>query len=321
MVTCRFVWTGDFQLRSAIWTRTTLTDYVFRRSHRRIMRKNADRYTVTEGPLRLDDEKQELYEQYLTIAKGERPDDLVDCFGGTDALSRFETRQMLIHDGDGRLVAFCAYDLGSNALMSIMGVYHPDFSGHSLGFWTLLLEIDLAQRHGLDYHYAGYVHPGDSAMDYKLRIGNMEYLDPDQATWQPWTGPQDIDLPVDRIRRNVTALADELNHLGIPAEVFEHRYYEVGAFEKNLAALLDEPLLIHLPEGDPARPLIAWWDLDDGHYRVASCVHIRPELVDRKRNPVRSIDLWVATRKWPLSTHADLAAKQLVRHMRLHNRQ
>ena len=109
----------------------------------------------------------------------------------------FETWEVAVWDGE-RLVAFGWFDLGAESIQSLIGAYDPRYGRHSLGYNTLLLEVRWAQRHGRRYHYAGYVVPGDPAIDYKLRVGDVEYLDPERG-WRPLPEWRPDNQPVNRL--------------------------------------------------------------------------------------------------------------------------
>ena len=89
----------------------------------------------------------------------------------------FDTREVRVWNGD-RLVAFSWFDLGRESVQSLIGVYEPSMARQSLGFYTMLLEVQHALEQGLRFHYPGYVLPGDPAMlstKWKLQRAAKQY--------------------------------------------------------------------------------------------------------------------------------------------------
>lgn len=311
MVTCRFVWSQDRSLRSAIWTRTPIDEHRPSRSQRRLMRKNADRYRVFEGPLRPDGEHEALYRRYLKVAQGERPSRLVDALLGGHVHDRFDTREIAIRNAEGDLVAFSAFDVGRRSLQSLMGVYDPEYSSDSLGFWTLLLEVEHARELGLRFHYSGYVLPGDASMDYKLRVSPVQFLHPDRDVWAPWDQFTEVDLPVLRLERRLAQARDELVAQGFPARVESYHPYEAPAWNPGLERALGHPrvVLLEPPSAAPLLNIVAW-SIDDEEYRLLRCVRAAARGEPRGDEPPRTIELWVVAERRDLGGDPSDAARR-----------
>ena len=73
---------------------------------------------------------------------GERAESLAHVVGGERGRALFDTREVSVWSQD-RLIAFSWYDLGERSVQSLIGVYDPAFSKHSLGLYTLLLQMEL----------------------------------------------------------------------------------------------------------------------------------------------------------------------------------
>jgi len=313
MVTCRFVWARDGVLRDAVWTRTDLSEYQQRRSHRRLHKRNGKRYTVTEQPLVLDAEHEEVYRRYLTVAQGHRPATLEGALHGGAPLDRFDTRELALRDEDGRLAGFCAFDLGHESLQSLMGVYDPAYRKHGLGFWTLLLEVEHARELDLQYHYAGYVLPGDVSMDYKLRVGAMEFLDPDVGVWRPWQAFDDLELPSERLERALTRVHDQLQARGVDARIADYRFHEVGAWNPQLGRTLAHPRVVLVdPSQERGWDLLIARDLDRRCYELI--VALRAE-GRTPSEPIERVQLWVVAERIGTFETAERAAQVAIRRL------
>ena len=311
MVTCRFVWARGESLRDAVWTRTDLSAYTPSKSHRRLHRRNGQRYTVTEGPLVVDPEHEALYERYLQVAKGQRPQTLIGALHGGAPLDRFATRELALRDESGALVGFCAFDLGEESLQSLMGVYDPDHRRAGLGFWTLLLEVEHARSLGLRYHYAGYVLPGDASMDYKLRVGAMEFLDPDTGRWRPWDDFDRIRLPTDRLEASLAEVAGALDRRGLRCETHDYRFHEVGAWNPQLGRTLAHPRIVVVqPQPDRGWDLLVTRDLDRRCYELI--VALRAEGRTPTEPPER-VQLWMVAERIGTFERAERVAEVAAR--------
>ncbi len=293
MVTCRFISSEVGMARGVVWTRTKLNGYVPSRSNRKLMRKNARRYRVVEGPLTIDDEHEDLYRRYLEVAPGERASTLAGALLGGDEDDRFATRELALRDEDDNLVGFSAFDVGHESLQSLMGVYDPERARDSLGYWSLLLEVEHAIARGLRYHYAGYVVTTDGSMDYKLRVGHVEFLHPDRRVWRPWEQLEDVELPADRLERALGEAHRALVEAGVFAEIHSYRWFEAPAWHETLASMMSEPRVVTLGEGPEAATFLAIvYDLDSGRYALVPCARTMVR-AEQRDGTSREMEMWV----------------------------
>ncbi len=296
VMTCRFLLWGGV-LRSAIWTRTPLSDYRFRKGLRKLMNRNGRRFRLRSGPLVLDGEREALYRRYLTVARGDRAESLAEfLYGGSDR-DLFETREIGIWEGD-RLVGFSWFDQGRESIQSLIGVYDPAFADASLGFYSLLLEVRYGIEAGLRFHYSGYVLPGEPVMDYKLRVGHMQWLDARLGTWRPWECFGEEDLPTRQLRRALWSARAALLRGGVSAAVRGYPMFEVGAYDEDLATCLDQPLVLEcFPRRGAAAALMVTWDLDRRRYSLLRCVRaIGRYRSERSEGYGERVELWVVAR-------------------------
>jgi arginyl-tRNA--protein-N-Asp/Glu arginylyltransferase len=174
---------SDGDLRSTIWTRLDLAGYRFKRSLRKLMARNAQRFRVEVGELVLDEAHEDLYARYVANVGGHRAKSLDAVLGGDAGRALFHTREISIWSGS-ELVAFSWFDLGETSVQSLIGVYDPAHAKYGLGFWTMLLEVAHAADIGMRYHYSGYILGEPSGMDYKRRVGALEHLHPSTKEWR-----------------------------------------------------------------------------------------------------------------------------------------
>jgi arginyl-tRNA--protein-N-Asp/Glu arginylyltransferase len=153
MITTDFLeWDGE--VCSVVWTRLPLHGYAFKRSLQKLMASNARRFSSKVGPAVIDEAREALYARYCAAASGRRSPTLERFLGGDEGRQVFDTQEIAVFAGD-TLVAFSWFDLGETSVQSLLGVYDPEHAEHSLGFYTILLEIAHALELGLSYHYTG----------------------------------------------------------------------------------------------------------------------------------------------------------------------
>ena len=316
LMTCRVV-LFDGALRTALWTRLPLQGHRFRKSSRKLLSRNRRRFRVVvqSGPV-IDEAHEDLYQRYRNIARGERSPSLDDfLYGDSEPRDLFDTREIQLWDGD-RLAAFSWFDLGREGAQSLMGVYDPDYAPHSLGFTTMLLEVEHAIEQGLRFFYPGYVLPGEPAMDYKLRVGEVEFHDPDAGRWRPWTDVEAHDLAEVRLRRALRSAAAAMAQLGVRVVLRMYPMFEAPAWHEQLVSCLDAPLvLVCDPRPLARRQLLVTYDLERQRYDIVRCARASAVAVTHDGDVGRPIELWLVedqlgSRPTPESIAAEIAQLQ-----------
>jgi leucyl-tRNA---protein transferase len=83
----------------------------------------------------------------------------------------FNTYEINIYD-HGKLIGYSFFDVGITSMASIIGIFDQSYSKHSLGIYTMLLEMEYAKSMQLKYYYPGYVAYEPSQFNYKLRLSD-----------------------------------------------------------------------------------------------------------------------------------------------------
>ena len=274
--TCRFV-SFNGVLYPAIWVRLPLAGYTFRKGLRRRMSRNGRRFTVSVGSrAEMNAEKEALYQRYRVNFAGDLAPSLKEALFDGDGRDIFDTRQVEIRDGS-QLVGFSFFDLGQSSIESIIGVYDPDYKSHSLGIYSMLLEVGFAQSMGIQYFYPGYVVPGYSAFDYKLRLGEpmLEYYDTASARWHPYESLPLDDLATHRLRRGLEAARESLLARGVTAELRIYPLYRSASLDSRLALCLKQPLFLECHPGRPGMSrLLVTYDYEAGQYTLEFCLRV-----------------------------------------------
>lgn len=266
LFTCRFV-THSGTLVPAIWTRSRLEGLTLTKNQRKRLSRNGARYSSEIGAVVLGEEHQELYERYRAHVGGDRPEDLDQLLGKAPGI--FDTRLLELRE-EGVLVAFSLFDLGVDSVQSVAGVFDPVHARQSLGITTMLLEVLHAQELGMRFHYAGYVLPGEPAMDYKLRVPQLEWWEPEGEHWRPIAELQDYSLPDARLREALGRAETAATARGIVTRMMPNPRFDLGAWNPALSSCLAHPLALAC-RTSPREVLVVGFHLEQRAYELLRC--------------------------------------------------
>jgi len=95
---------------------------------------------------------------------------------------------------DDKLVGVDLIDLTDDGISSIYFYYDPDYEKHSLGTYSLLMQIHFAKQMGLRWIYLGYWVDGCRSFAYKTHFKPMQILDgfpplEEKPIWKPFEPP------------------------------------------------------------------------------------------------------------------------------------
>ncbi len=229
---------------SAIWIRQDLEGYQFRKSLRKIIRRNSDRYRSVFRPFQLNREAEMLYQRYKRQFDGVLAPTLRDSLLDGDTYNIFDTYEFAVYDKD-RLIAISYFDLGEQSIASIMGIYDPLYQKDSLGIYTMLMEVAFGIQNNYRYYYPGYVVPGYARFDYKLRVGNANYFDIRSGQWLPFTSSCSETAPISVMEKRLSALYTQMAIAGIPANLQYYPLFEANLFGFWRIPFFDYPVLLH----------------------------------------------------------------------------
>jgi arginyl-tRNA--protein-N-Asp/Glu arginylyltransferase len=269
--TTHFLCFGE-QLYSAIWVRLLMENHQFRKGQRKLMRRNAERFHIKYAPLEITPEKEALYQKYKKHFQGFIARSLSDSLLDGEDYNTFNTIESQIYDGD-RLIGLSFFDLGKDSVASILGVYDPDYAHHSIGYYTMLLEMDYCHQHNIRYYYPGYVVPGYDRFDYKLRIGDVEYLRLSNNRWEPYRNFTEEEIPLKQMERSLEVVRSALTNFNITARRYYYPLFEANLFGMLQATYLDFPVFLKI---DPLYPTPQFsyflvFDVRDQHYKLLRC--------------------------------------------------
>lgn len=258
---------------SAIWIRLNLEGYSFNKKLRKVFNRN-NRFFQVEfrpSPMRMSIEKERLYQRYKADFQGILAPSLKDSLLDGEEFNIYNTIEVAIYD-ERKLIGLSFFDVGKNSAASIMGIYDPDYSRYSLGFFTMLMEIYYCQENNIQFYYPGYVVPGYDRFDYKLRVGDVDYYDIRNPEWLPFKDLPKSDIPIYKMEEKLHELEQVLSRENIP-----HRKYYYPLFEANLfgfwrAPYFDFPLFIWCyPATDPAPYTFIVYNVVESCFQLLRC--------------------------------------------------
>lgn len=309
LATSRFVVFGGV-LRSALWMRVPVQRFRPSRSARRLMRRNGERFVWRSHTVRTDPEHEALYQRYRAHARGDRASSLVQFLNEGAIRQVFDTREISVWDGD-RLVAFSWYDVGRRSVESLIGVYEPSYARHSLGFYTMLMELEQAANDERAWYYPGYVLPGEPSMDYKLRLGPAEFLHPTTGRWVDAAEANGLELPDMCIRRRLHDVAMRLKRRGHATRMRVYRLFDAPAWHPGMRDCLDQPILLELPRRSEAT---TWrflcYLLETEHYVMFECA--RGTAISTDGTMKRSMPVMIVAAREDMGGDAESVANRLI---------
>jgi arginine-tRNA-protein transferase len=268
--TCHFLSFGE-HIYSALWLRLDLTDFSFKKSQRRLFRKNSH-FKVKIRPAQINRKKEDLYQKYRWHSfKGNISISLRDSLLDGKRYNIYDTLECCLYDGD-KLIAVSFFDRGEEALASIMGMYDPDYQEFSLGYFTMLMEIQYGLANNYKYYYPGYIVPGYPRFDYKARIGDVDYLQIVSDEWLPFQEAEISDYPLQHMAKRLEALQKELKRYGISSRIYFYPLYETHIFSFWEIDYLKYPVFLwcDTPNGS-SEYLLVVYDLSKQTFLLIQC--------------------------------------------------
>jgi len=139
------------------------------RSQQRAHAKAEAAVTVRLGPIEVDDARLALYRKHGRGRELDHDGPPIDTIGYESAFAMscvegFEVR----YEVAGRLAAVAITDRGERSLSAVYTFWDPTHAALSLGTFSILTQVALARRWGLDWLYLGLAIRENHSMAYKL---------------------------------------------------------------------------------------------------------------------------------------------------------
>ncbi len=173
----------DDKACAVIPLRIRLEGFSFTKSQRKTCSKNSRLFTHAFRPAQAGPDEHRLFEGHKQKFTHSAPASLYDFISHLPASVPCTSLECCVHDG-GKLVAASFLDIGQHAVSSVYGMFDLGYARHSLGTYTMLLEIEHALFLGKDFYYHGYCYSTPSFYDYKKNFNNVEWYDW-KGNWRP----------------------------------------------------------------------------------------------------------------------------------------
>ncbi len=261
---------------SAVWIRLDLREFAFSKSQRKLLRKNQQLFDVQVAARVIDEEHEDLYDRYAAQFDGRLSPSIADSLEDYDGEVVFSTWETSVRDQiSGKLVASSYFDLGNDSAASILGIFDPNLKSFSLGYYTMLLEIQHCLELGLRYYYPGYVVPSYQRFDYKLRLGQSEYFDLRTDAWLPYkTFEPGTEGPVEVQVRALNDFVDACADQGIITHLSVYPLFEAGLYDIWNDDYFPYPYLVPLTSLTAKEILVVAYDPKERLYFVMECRHM-----------------------------------------------
>ena len=260
----------DQEIYSSTWIRLPLKDFAFNKRNRKTLSRAKKRFSCRVTKASFSKEKDALYAIYRENFKGVlHAPDIESNLSGPNKRHIFDTWNIEIYDGD-KLIALSYFDKGTKTMASILGIYHPDYRKYSLGYVTLLLEIQVAMDLDFTYYYPGYVIHGNPRFEYKKNIGAVEYYDFLNQVWLEEKKFNQNIIPVTILRNKTIQLYRLLQEDNIDSTVYLYNQYEAN-LHSFLELFLEHPLFIGIDLEDSINRIVIVFDLFTAKYIIYEC--------------------------------------------------
>ncbi len=255
---------------SAIWIRQDLKGFSFGKRLRKLVKGNKNRFRAEVRQGKIDLEKERLYQRYRRGFPGVLAPTLKDSLLDGEDFNIYNTFEVCIYNGD-QLIGFSFFDLGATSAASILGVYDPAYKRNSLGFYSMLLEMEYCLEKGLRYYYPGYVVPGYSRFEYKLRIGPVDYFHMGKEAWLPFKDLIPEEVPIEKMRNRLKEIQNKLSGSEVYCKLQYYPLFEASLFSFWRANYLDFPIVLNCSSENSERPLLVVFDTKEDRYFLLHC--------------------------------------------------
>jgi arginyl-tRNA--protein-N-Asp/Glu arginylyltransferase len=265
--------------------RLPIGGFHFKKRHRKLLKNNSLRFKMDVKPFEHNEEKEALWQRYKTNVHqwGNVSQLEFHLLRGKPA-TNYRMYDLCVYD-QGKLVAFSIFDLGKKSLASLEAAYDPDYANYSLGFYTMLLEIQYCQDCSFDHYYPGFLPKDVPMFNYKLRPGNLEFFRLRNKAWHPVEELEDADWMMEEMMGKLGILKQVLSYSGINGI----EGYTMGtsfASQQPRLGSYNIHLIVPLSINGAVRLLFVTWDATSGSYLLFEGCNLSPALAIDTPKPV-----------------------------------
>lgn len=256
---------GDIQ--SVLNIRLNLKSHEASKSQRKVLSKGSKRFRFEIKPARLNDRKEELYQQHKQRFKGFIHHSLSDYLQSGFLQTVFDTYELDVWDGD-QLVAVSFFDRGQQSMAGLLCVYAEGYSKFSLGKLTMLLEVEHAKSLGIKWYYPGYVLTPSPSFDYKLELGEFQYYNA-RKRWVKLGKSKPSQTMGGRFKASMVRLEGRLRTSAVEHKVWLYPFFTMGFLEYWEVVFFGHPMFFEIPFGRPGEEmLLVSFDVDQEVFKL-----------------------------------------------------
>lgn len=246
---CNFLWLEHGEMVSVLPMRLHLDNHRFSKSMRKILRRNLSRFRICYGPgCQPDEDVLDVNDAYLRNFPKKSLYNIDYHIVGNYHRRVLNTWECRVYDKE-RLIAISFFDLGSSTAYGKAGIYDPEYQQHSLGLFTMALEIEFCKRRQLKHYFPGYVSDEHPLFDYKHRIGAMDYFDIFTQKWRPYGKDIIRQKPLEIIRYQLELAIQAFDkHPRIDAELLVYPHLDARYASMGHNEYFDVPLFVMLQQ-------------------------------------------------------------------------
>jgi arginyl-tRNA--protein-N-Asp/Glu arginylyltransferase len=221
--------------------RLPITAFKRKKHHEKIFRRNRAKFRIEIGEPDYDERREELYDFHRSRFLAFLHHRFLDLMQSSMHHGHFDTKEIRVFDGD-KLIAISYFDHGIRAMASMMCIFDPEYAKYSLGTYTMLEEIEYGRNNRAEYYYPGYVLDQPSSFDYKLKLGDYEWMGKDRKWYSKEKLPHSKSTGM-MFREKSKELQLLLAMNGIEARFRIYPYFTLGFVMDEVEDLLKLPFL------------------------------------------------------------------------------
>jgi len=251
-------------LFSVVNIRLNLGNYLHKKRMRKILRKNNSEFRFEIGKAKVDLSRDRLYQLHKKKFKGFIHNNLSEYLNAGFPRTVFDTKEVAVYDDD-RLIAVSYFDNGDTSIASLIGLYDEEYSSHSLGLYTMLLEIEYAIAAGKKWYYPGYVLDKKSSFNYKLQLGDYEFYNKNKR-WSRFENFQTEDTLAFVLKQEHQKLEVAFEKSGFKSKSLLYPYFSMGYMNFWNVDFLKYPLVQRIE--NKGMSMVAAYDIEEKSYKL-----------------------------------------------------
>lgn len=261
-------------IHDAIWLRINLENFKLTKSQQSQIKK-LQGFRILYNRFSLNEEKENLFKKYKSTASFIKSHNLFYVLFDHEKNEIFDSQEICIYDGE-KLIALGVYDNGQKSSAGITCIYDPDYKKYSLGISLMLLKMSKLKQEGYQYFYPGYIAPGYSVFDYKLKLSKSEteFYDIRTGKWQILLNENHLPSKLGIQKGKLSVLSNTLKKKGVSNELYWYPYFDapLNATFENLHAI-QYPIFVliknYTHENDFS--LLAIYDVLSETFKILEC--------------------------------------------------